>query len=109
MKFVLKLNYSYISVGNFNKKAEYEYYQIFNDGVSELFSFNYCPDEKVELVSVEKDSLKVTYSYSRYVYPKTFCYDSERITNKYTLKKHQKVSMEGNDMYNNYATGGENG
>ena len=109
MKFVLKLNYSYISVGNFNKKAEYQYYQIFYDGNSDLFAFNYCPNEKVELVSIEKDCLKVTYSYSRYVYPKKFVYDSERITKEYILKKHQKVSMEGNDMYYNYATGGENG
>lgn len=109
MKFVLKLNYSYISVGNFNKKAEYQYYQIFYDGNSDLFAFDYCPNEKVELVSIEKDCLKVTYSYSRYVYPKQFVYDSERITKEYILKKHQKVSMEGNDMYYNYATGGENG
>ena len=109
MKFALKLNYRYISVGNFNQKVEYQYYQIFDNGASELLSLGYHPDEKVELKSITEDCLKVTYSYSRYVHPRTFCHDSERITKEYTLRKYQKVSMEGNDMYYNYATGGENG
>ena len=67
MKFALKLNYRYISVGNYNKKVEYQYYQIFDNGVSELLSLGYHPDEKVELKSIKDDCLKVTYSYSRYV------------------------------------------
>lgn len=110
MKNVLKSNYSYISSGNYNKQVDYLFYQIFNKNeLISSFAFGNCPDEKVKIEAINEDSIDISYSYKRYVYPNTFCYDYESVTKQYKIPKNKKITLESNYMYYNYATGGENG
>lgn len=110
MKIVFKSKYSYISIGNNGRLVEYEYYQIFDENNNgQAFSLDYCPNEIVKIDSVDEKSINISYTYRRYVYPKKFCYDSESVTKHYKVTKNKKIVLEGNDMYYNYATGGENG
>lgn len=109
MKIVFKSKYSYVSVGNNGRLVEYNYYQIFKDNKGQTLSLDYCPNELVKIESVEEDCINISYTYRRYIYPKSFCYDAESVTKHYKITKNEKIILEGNDMYNNYATGGENG
>ena len=109
MKIVFKSKYSYVSVGNNGRLVEYNYYQIFKDNKGQTLSLDYCPNELVKIESVEEDFINISYTYRRYIYPKSFCYDAESVTKHYKITKNEKIVLEGNDMYNNYATGGENG
>ncbi|MBQ9731399.1 MAG: hypothetical protein IJV94_04785 [Bacilli bacterium] len=108
MKIVFKSKYGYISIGDNGKLVEYEYYQIFNDKKGQTLSLSYCPKELVKIESINEDSINISYTYNRYIYPKSFCYDNESVTKYYKITKNKKFALEGNYMYHNYATGGEN-
>ena len=72
MKIVFKSKYSYVSVGNNGRLVEYNYYQIFKDNKGQTLSLDYCPNELVKIESVEEDCINISYTYRRYIYPKSF-------------------------------------
>ena len=110
MEHVLKSNYSYISSGNYYKQVDYQFYLVFNDfELISTFSFGHYPNETVEIKAIKEDSVDISYTYRKYSHPNTFSHDAENVTKQYTISKNKKTTLESNDMYYNYATGGENG
>lgn len=109
-KLVLKYNYSYVSSGNYYKKAERVYYQLFNDeNNSSMLALGFTPSDKVvDVKSISQDKITFTHTYSMYKNAYKFDKEHETVTNTYTLKKGEAVDCNCVDMYWRYASGGEN-
>lgn len=109
-KLVLKYDYSYVSSGNYYKKAERVYYQLFEDeNRSSMLALGFTPSDKVvDVKSISEDKITFTHTYSMYKNAYKFDKEHMTVTNTYTLKKGEAVDCECVDMYWAYANGGEN-
>ena len=108
---VLKYNYSYVSSGNYYKKAEREYYQLFKEDLSfEMFAFGFTStDKQVKIKSISENEIACEHTFGIYAKPNTFSKEHEVITNSFVLKKGKAIESECYEMYWRYASGGENG
>ena len=86
---VLKYNYSYVSSGNYYKKAEWEYYQLFKEDLSfEMFAFGFTPtDKQLTIESISDNEILCNHTFGIYAKTGTFSHDHEVITNSFVLKK----------------------
>ena len=107
---VLKYNYSYVSSGNYYKKAEREYYQLLaKDNSFRMFALGYGPsDIQLKIQSVTENEIACTHTFSIYSKPYTFAKEHEIITNSFVLRRGEAIESKCYDTYWIYARGGEN-
>ena len=107
---ILKYQYSYIISGNYYKRADSEYYQLFeNENEYRMVSLEAVTDKKVDLIRYSDNEIEFSYKYIEYLYPNKFIADTKIITKTCTLKPKEKVSIDCVETYWAYARGAENG
>ena len=98
---VLKYNYSYVSSGNYYKKAESEYYQLLAEDKSfRMFALGYGPtDIQLKIQSVTENEIACTHTFSIYSKPYTFAKEHEIITNSFVLRRGEAIESKCYDTY----------